>query len=68
MDPRKIIIKELQKRGWTQRELCRRADLFPHQLCEYLGGHRDLYVETLQRILKVLDLEIRPAIRRRKGQ
>jgi transcriptional regulator with XRE-family HTH domain len=65
---REIIRDELRRRDWSQRELCRRTGMLPHQLCEYLNGRRDLYVETLQGILEVLGLEIRPATRRRKGR
>ena len=68
MDVHEIIRDELRRRGWSQRELCRRTGMLPHQLCEYLSGNRDLYVNTLQRILKALELEIRPARRRRKGR
>jgi len=66
MDIRRIITDELRGRGWSQRELCRRAGLLPHQLCEYLNGSRDIYAETLQRILEALQLEIKPATRRQK--
>ena len=68
MDARKKIRDELQRRGWSQRELCRRTDLLPHQLCQYLNGNRDIYAETLQRVFVALELEIRPAMRRRKGR
>ena len=63
-----IIRKELLWRGWSQRELCRRTGLLPHQLCQYLNGNRDIYAETLQRILDALELQILPASRRRKGR
>ena len=65
---RQIIRDELRRREWSQRELCRRTDMLPHQLCRYLNGNRDIYAETLQRVLEVLELEIRPARRRRKGR
>ena len=63
---REIIRDELHRRDWSQRELCRRADLLPHQMCEYLNSSRDIYVSTLERILKALELEITPATRRRR--
>lgn len=66
VDVREIIRNELRRRDWSQRELCRRTGMLPHQLCGYLNGRRDLYVETLQGILAVLGLEIRPTSRRRK--
>jgi transcriptional regulator with XRE-family HTH domain len=68
MDVREIIRDELQRREWSQRELCRRADMLPHQLCEYLNGNRDIYVDTLQRILEALELEIRPLRYRRRAR
>lgn len=68
MNIRQIVWDELRSRGWSQRELCRRSGMLPHQLCQYLNGNRDIYAETLQGILKVLELEIKPAKRRRKGR
>jgi len=67
MDMRQLIRSELERRGWSQRELCRRADMLPHQLCGYLNGTRDIRVKTLVRVLDVLELEVRPR-RRRKGR
>ena len=68
VNTRELIRKELERRGWSQRELCRRTKMYPAQLCDYLNGSRDLYVETLELALKALDLEIMPARRRRKGR
>lgn len=69
MDIRQIIRDELERREWSQRELCRKTGMMPHQLCDYLNGNRDIYGVTLESILDVLDLEIRPIVgRRRKRQ
>lgn len=68
MDVRQIIREELQRRGWSQRELCRQTDMLPHQLCNYLNGNTDIYVETLQRVLNALELQIKPVARRRKAR
>lgn len=68
VDIRRIIRKELLQRDWSQRELCRRTGLLPHQMCQYLNDKRDIYAETLQRILDALELQILPASRRRKGR
>jgi hypothetical protein len=32
----------------------------PHRVAEYLSGERDIYVDTLVRIMEVLELEVRP--------
>ena len=68
VDLRELIVDELQRRGWSQRELCRRTGMLPHQLCEYLNSTRDIYVATLQRIMEELQLEIRPIGRRRRPE
>lgn len=68
VDFRQIIRDELERRQWSQRELCRQTGLLPHRVCEYLNGGRDIYVDTLQRILEALKLEIRPVTHRRKGR
>lgn len=65
MDLREIIRGELVRRGWSQRELCRRTDLYPHQVCDYLSGNKDFLGETLQRIMDVLELEVRRVVRRK---
>ncbi|MFG0328579.1 MAG: helix-turn-helix domain-containing protein [Phycisphaerales bacterium] len=52
----------------TQQELSDLTGVLPHRISEYLSGKRDVYAETLQRILEVLDFEIRAAPRRRKGK
>jgi transcriptional regulator with XRE-family HTH domain len=65
---RQIIRTELERRGWSQSELARQTGLLRHRVCEYLNGGRDVYAETLLRILDALELEIRPRRRRRKGR
>jgi len=67
MDMRQIIRDEMQRRQWSQSELARRCGLLRHRVCEYLNGTRDVYVETLVRILDALELEVRPR-RWRKGR
>jgi transcriptional regulator with XRE-family HTH domain len=61
---RKIVTEELVRRKWPQSELCRKTGLLPHRVAEYLSGQRDIYVDTLQRILDALQLEIRSTTRR----
>lgn len=68
MDIRRFLNDELERRGMTQRELCRLTGILPHRVSEYLSGKNDIRVETLERILKALDLEIRPRRRKRKGR
>ena len=66
MDLRTIIRDELRRREWSQRELCRRTRILPHQMCNYLNGNRDIYAETLERILVALELKIMSAQRRQR--
>ena len=68
MDVRTTIRGELKRRDWTQRKLCSRTHMLPNQLCRYLSGDTDISAETLLRILKVLELDIKPTARRRKGR
>lgn len=65
MEIRDIIRAELVKRDWSQRELCRRTGMRPHQLCGYLNKHRDIYGETLATVFDALELELKPRQRRR---
>ena len=67
-DLRKAILNELERRDMTQAELSRLTGILPHRISEYLSGNRDMYGESLDVILDALDLEIRPATRRRKGK
>jgi len=62
---RDIVMAELERRGMAQAELARRAGMLPHRVHEFLRGKRDIYVETLERILDALELDIR---RRRRGK
>ena len=64
---RQVIRDEMQRRQWSQSELARRCGLLRHRVCEYLNGGRDIYVETLVRVLDAMELEVRPR-RRRKAR
>lgn len=69
MDLRSIIIVELERQGMTQAALADAAEMTQPRVNAYLRGHRDVKAETLARMLDALNLEIRPAVkRRRKGK
>lgn len=57
---RGTIQTELFRRDWSIRELGRRSGLMPHKLSVYLRGRCDITTKSLQRIMDVLELEIRP--------
>ena len=67
MDLRRIIKKELERRGMTQTRLAELAGMTIPRVSDYLNGKRDVQGETLRRMLEALGLEIKRAKRRRKG-
>ena len=70
MDFRKTIKDELTRRGMTQSRLAELADMMIPRVSDYLRGKRDVYGETLERMLKALNLKIttRSIARKRKGK
>lgn len=67
MDVRRIIIDRMEARGVTQADLAEMTGMTRPRVNAYLRGHRDIYVDTLIRICKALDLDIKPT-KRRKGR
>lgn len=65
MDIRKIIIKEIERQGRTQRELAAETGLTQSRIGDYVRGARDMTGENLQRLLKALSLEITPKHRQK---
>ena len=65
MDLRQIIRDEMDRQDLTQAAMQKRAGVWQHRISEYLAGKRDVNAETLRRLLEALDLEVRPARRRR---
>ena len=65
MEIRDIILDRMDELGMTQSELAELADMTRPRVNAFLRGHRDVYAETLGRMLDALDLEIRPT---RKGR
>jgi transcriptional regulator with XRE-family HTH domain len=47
--------------GLSQRQLAKEAGITHSQLSRYLRGERDLYLEAVTRLCRVLGLELRPA-------
>ena len=50
----------------SQSRLAELAGMTKARVSDFLSGKRDIYVETLQRVLQALELEIRPSTRGRK--
>jgi len=69
MDIRSLIIERMEAMEITQAQLAEAAEMTRPRVNAYLRGHRDVYAETLAKMLDALNLEIRPAVkRRRKGK
>ena len=67
MNIRQIIKGRMRDLKVTQLELEERTGIVQPQISAFLSGKRSAVVETVERLLDALDLEIRPAPRRRKG-
>ena len=67
MDVRRIIMDRMAELGITQTHLAELTGITRPRINAWLRGNRGYNAETLLRILEALDLEIRPA-RRRKGR
>jgi transcriptional regulator with XRE-family HTH domain len=65
VDIRSIIREELRQQSMTQARFGELCDLTPSRVSDYLNGKRDVYAETLARMLDVLGLTIAPKNRRR---
>ncbi len=63
MDIREIIKHELRRQDMTQMQLAALAQMTIPRVSDYLTGKRDVYAETLRRMLTSLGLEIVPAKR-----
>jgi transcriptional regulator with XRE-family HTH domain len=68
VDIREIIANRMKERGITQVALQELAGVHQVRISDYLTGKRDVNAETLRKMLEALELEIRPATRRRKGR
>lgn len=67
MDIRQIIKNQMTLQGMTQLRLVQLTGICQPRISVYLTGKQDMTGENLRKILEALDLEIRPAPRRRKG-
>ena len=69
MDLRQIIKDEMDRQGITQIALEEMTGIWQHRISDYLTAKRDVNAETLRKMLEALNLDIRPARkRRRKGR
>jgi len=66
MDFNNWLLAELGKRGWTRRELARRADISESTVYMILGGQREVSFDFCSNIAKALDLPP-DAVMRRAG-
>lgn len=57
---RTAIIKERERRGWSESELARQACLPQNRVNEYLAGKREMTTDNVNRLLRVLSLTVRP--------
>ena len=68
MDFRQIISDRMRELGMTQRRLQALTGVHQVRISDYLTGKRDVYADTLQKMLAALGLKIvrakRPAARR----
>lgn len=55
---RRAILAEMDRRGWSQSELGRRAGIAQQQIQRYLSGKREARTDTVERILATLRLKI----------
>jgi predicted transcriptional regulator len=68
VDIRAIIANRMKERGTTQVALQELTGIHQVRISDYLTGKRDVNAETLRKMLEALELDIRPAKRRRKGR
>ena len=66
MDFRRIISRELERRGWSGYKLGQVSGV-PIRTCQaYMSGQCDLAASRVATMAEALDLELRPKQRRRK--
>ena len=67
MDIRQTILDRMKRLGMNQAKLADLTGISRPRLNAYLRGHCDIYAKTLARVFDALELDIRPA-RRKKGR
>jgi len=58
MEWRKAIRRELDLRGWTQRDLAKRAEVDHTAVCRWLGEKREPSRENLEAMLAAVDISL----------
>lgn len=64
---RETIRTAMEGRGWSISETAREAELGRVELSLFLGGSRTLRSHKLTALLEALNIEVRPAPRRRRA-
>lgn len=64
---REIIVKELKRREWNQKEFAARLGVTPAMISQYLSGYRIAGPELMERMFCALDLEPRLTAVRKKS-
>lgn len=56
----------METKGMSQAQLAELSVMTRPRVTSYLSGKRDVYGETLERMMNALDLEVRPVTKRRR--